>query len=263
MSQTPRTPLLVLPHDGGGGVHLDAGHDLGAAHPGPHLLDRTEQPDGGGELVPPVVEDQDPPAPLHLLELPLVAARRHVPPAPAAGHHLHVVAAHLADLARLDDLLEPAQRLVEQVVLHHPQLPVVGPGGLEHAAGAGQVVAHGLLQIDVPPVAEQFDDAVGVQRYREQRLHGVDLEPAGRQVGHRREGLGLRPIGLTLGAPLRAGIDERHHLDVGIVEIGADVEVIDAAEPDESGANRAVVGTERHRAPPGTARWPGQARAVP
>jgi hypothetical protein len=80
-----------------GRVDLDAGHDLGAAHPGPHLSDRAEEPDGRGQLVPTVVEDENPAAFLHLLELPFVAARRHVPTAPAAAHHLHVVAADLAE----------------------------------------------------------------------------------------------------------------------------------------------------------------------
>ena len=75
-----------------------------------------------------------------------------------------MVAAYLADLAGLDDLLEPDQRLVEDVVLHDPQLPPAGLGGVEHPLSAGEVVAHRLLQIDVPAVTEELDDAVDVQR---------------------------------------------------------------------------------------------------
>src|SRR6202034_2881122 len=71
--------VLVLPDDGARGIDLDGGHHLGGAHPGPHLPDRTKEPEGGGELVPPVVEDQDAPTVLHLLELPLPTAGRHLP----------------------------------------------------------------------------------------------------------------------------------------------------------------------------------------
>ena len=54
------------------------------------------------------------------------------------------------------------------------------------------------------------------------------------------------PVGLALGAPLLARVDERDHLDVGVVEVRAHVEVVDAAEADERGAHRSVVRREAH-----------------
>ena len=168
------------------------------------------------------------------------------PPLPAADH-LHVVAGDLADLARLGDGLELAQRLVEQVVLHHPQDPVVRLRRVQHPLRLAQVIAHRLLHVDVPAVAEQLGHAVGVQRDRQQDLDRVDLEAAGRQLGGGRERARARPVRLALRAAFLARIDERDDLDVGVAGIRADVQVVDPAQADERGPHRAVVGHERHR----------------
>ncbi len=76
--------------------------------------------------MPTVVEHEDAAAELHLLELVLVAAQRDVPAAGPAAHHLQVIAGDLADLTGLDGRLEPLEGLVEEVVLHDAELPVVG-----------------------------------------------------------------------------------------------------------------------------------------
>ena len=138
------------------------------------------------------------PAALHLLELPLVAARRARPSRRGRCHHLHVVAAHLAERARLDRFLELPQRLVEEVVLHHAQHPVVRVGGVEHPLRVGEVVAHRLLQVDVPAVAEELDDAVGVQaesaatlRRRRPRGRSPRARPPTRTSGRRASRLGV------------------------------------------------------------------------
>ena len=110
--------------------------------------------------------------------------------------------------------------------------------------GAGKVVAHRLLQIDVPAVAEELDDAFDVQWNGQQRLDGVDLETAGGELGDGCERPGGRPVGLSLSTPLFARVDEGHDLDIGIVEVGADVEVVDASEPDEGGSHGSVVGSK-------------------
>src|SRR5204863_1663454 len=89
--------VLVLPSDHRRRVHRDAGHDLRRADPRPNLGDRPEQPQRGGELVPTVVEHEDPAPLAHLLELPFVAAHRHVPPTAAARDHLQVVANDVTD----------------------------------------------------------------------------------------------------------------------------------------------------------------------
>src|ERR1700686_2697949 len=127
MSHTPRIPLSCS-HTRVVGASIS----MPSIPSVPPLPYRTEEPQGGGQLVPAVVKHEDAPALPHLLELPLVAAAGDVPPAPSAGHHLHVVAAHVADGAGLDHFLEPDQRLVEDVVLHDPQEAVVGPGCLQH-----------------------------------------------------------------------------------------------------------------------------------
>ncbi len=239
-------PVVVLPQDRRRRVDRYARHDLGAADPCPHLGDRSEQPERGRELVPAVVEHQDATTVLHLLELPVVAAHRHIPTAAAAPDHLHVVSADGTDLARLDGCLQLPQRFVEEVVLHHPQHPIVRLRGVDHPLRLGEVVAHGLLQVDVPAVAEQFDHAVDVQRNRQQGFDRVDLYIARRELRGRRERARVRPIALPFGAAFLARVDQRDHLHVGIVVVRAHVEVVDAAEPDEGRAHGTVVGSEAH-----------------
>ena len=51
---------------------------------------------------------------------------------------------------------------------------------------------------------------------------------------------------LPLLAAFRAGVDERHHLDVGIVDIRTHIQVVDAAKSEERDAHRSVVGDEGH-----------------
>lgn len=126
--------------------------------------------------MPSVVEDKDSAAALHLLELPLVAARRYVPAAAAAANHLHVISAHLADRARLDELFELPQGLVEQIVLHHPQQPTVGSGCVKHALRACHIVAHRFLQVDIPTVAEQVHHPLSVKWRGQQNFDGANLE---------------------------------------------------------------------------------------
>ena len=57
---------------------------------------------------------------------------------------------------------------------------------------------------------------------------------------------GLGPIGLALDPALLARVDQSHHLDVGIVDVGPHVEVVDAPEPDEGGPHRTVIGNKGH-----------------
>jgi hypothetical protein len=114
-------------------------------------------------------------------------------------------------------------------------------GRIEHPLGAGQVVAHRLLQIDVPSVSEEFYDALDMQRNRQQRLHGVDLETTGRQLGGRCERPWPGPVGLPLLAALFTRVDQSDDLHIGIVEVGAHVQVVDPAEADESGTYGTVV----------------------
>ena len=106
MSHTPRIPFSCSHTSVVGASISMVGNHLGTTHPGPHLPDGAEEPEGGGQFVPPVVEDEDAPTVLHLLKLPFPAAGRHVPAASPAAHHLHVVAADLAQLAGLHRLLQ-------------------------------------------------------------------------------------------------------------------------------------------------------------
>ena len=57
---------------------------------------------------------------------------------------------------------------------------------------------------------------------------------------------------------LLARIDERDDLDIGIVEIGAYVEVVDAPEADEGGSYRSVIGIKGRRHRRNTIREPPQ-----
>ena len=97
--------VLVLPDDRRRRVDVDAGHRprCRRSTPAPRVIGPKSQ-SAVDELVPAVVEHEDAAAALHLLELPLVAAHRHVPAAAAAADHLQVVAADVAELAGLDDV---------------------------------------------------------------------------------------------------------------------------------------------------------------
>src|SRR5262249_56547031 len=173
--------VLVLPDDRGRRVEIYARPDREIADPGANLPDRAEQPDSRRELVPAVVEHHDAATALHLLHLPFEAAPRHVPAAVSGSDHLHVVADGLADLAGLGHGLELAEWLVEEVVVHHPQDPVAGLRRIQHPLRVQQVVAHRLLQVDVPAEAKHLHDAISVQRDRQQDLDRVDLQAARRQ----------------------------------------------------------------------------------
>ena len=56
----------------------------------------------------------------------------------------------------------------------------------------------------------------------------------------------LKTVG-TMAACL-VGVDQGDDFDVGVVEVGPHVQVVDAAETDEGGADRAVIRREAHGA---------------
>jgi len=144
------------------------------------------------------------------------------------------------------DPAEMLQRLVEEVVLHHAQDPVVAHRGVDHPLRARHVVRHRLLEVHVPARVEQLDHAVLVQRDRQQRLHRVHLEAARGELGRRRERGCVGPVGLPLRATVGVGIDERDHVDVVVAHVAAHVQVVDPAEPHACGAHRTVVRLEAH-----------------
>src|SRR5262249_12555755 len=156
------------------------------------------------------------------------------------------VAGDRSELAGRGDLLELVQWLIEQVVLHYSQHPVVSLRGSDDLLRLGQVAAHRLLQVDVPAIAEQLDHAVGVQRNRQQHLHGVNLYAAGGESRGRRERGRCWPVRLALRPALLARIDERHHLNVRVADVGTDVEVVDTAESDDGCTDWTVVRYEGH-----------------
>ena len=98
----------------------------------------------------------------------------------------------------------------------------------------------------MPPVVEELDHAFDVEGNGEKGFDGVDLETAGRELGRRCERAGVGPVGLTLHPPLFTRVDEGDHFDIGIVDVGADVQVVDPPEPDEGRPNRSVVRSEGH-----------------
>ena len=157
-----------------------------------------------------------------------------------------MVPAHRAEDPRLDRLLQPLQRFIEEIVLHDPQDAVVHSGRLEYLVGFAQVTAHRLLQVQMPAVGQHLTDSFGVERDRKQDLGRIDCQAARREVSCCGEPRALRPVGLAMGTTLRIGIDQRNNLDVRIVNIRSDVQIVDAAEAYEGGPYRPVVGNERH-----------------
>jgi hypothetical protein len=193
------------------------------------------------------IKHHDPSADRYLLQLPLEAAPRHVPPAAAAADHLHVVAGNVPDVARLDHCLELAERIVEEIVLHHPQDAGACLRRIQDPLRAGEFVAQRLLGVDVPALVEHLEDALFVQRDRQEAFHRVDLNSARRQLCHGRERGRIGPVCLALLAALGVRIDERDHLDVGVPHVAAHVEVVDPAQAGERGADGPVVRNECHR----------------
>src|SRR6202035_447970 len=87
-----------------------------------------------------------------------------------------------------------------------------------------------------------------VEGDRQQRFDGIDLEATGGHLGGRGEGAGFGPVRLALGPAGLVGVDQGDDLDVGVVEVGPHVQVVDAAETDEGGPDRTVIRREAHGA---------------
>jgi hypothetical protein len=93
-------------------------------------------------------------------------------------------------------------------------------------------------------VAEHLHNEPGMERHRQQGFHRIHLEPALRQVIDGGESPGCGEVPPSLAATLLAGVDERDYFYVGIVDVGADVEVVDPAETDEGRPDRPIIRTE-------------------
>ena len=78
----------------------------------------------------------------------------------------------------------------------------------------------------------------------QQGFDRIHLDAALGQVIDVGERPGLREVPLSLLPTFLAGVHERDDFHIGIVEVGADVEVVDASEADEGGPDRPIVGTE-------------------
>jgi len=81
-----------------------------------------------------------------------------------------VVAADQAEHTRLDHRFQLLQRLIKQVVLHHPELKTSPLSFVGHALRAREVIGKGLLQIDVPALRQTGHDDLLVERRRQQQL---------------------------------------------------------------------------------------------
>jgi hypothetical protein len=66
------------------------------------------------------------------------------------------------------------------------------------------------------------------------------------QIGGCGERTRLRPVNLSLRPTLWVRVNQRNDLDVGIIQIRADVKVVDPTEADERGPDRPVIRIERH-----------------
>jgi len=105
--------------------------------------------------VPSVVEQERPSTVARLLESPLVRIAGNLPAPSTARHHLHVVAADQAEHTRLDHRFQLLQRLIKQVVLHHPELKTSPLSFVGHALRAREVIGKGLLQMTCQPCVKQ------------------------------------------------------------------------------------------------------------
>src|SRR5665213_211658 len=137
--------IFVFPGHRGWRVHFDAGNDLRRSDPGAHFFDGSEQPQGRREFVPAVVEEELTSTVAGLLESPLVRIAGDVPAAASARHHLHVIATDRPKITRIDGLFQLDQRLVEEVVLHHPELKTPSMSFFGHRRGTLEVVGEGFL----------------------------------------------------------------------------------------------------------------------
>ena len=134
--------------------------------------------------------------------------------------------------------------MVEEVVLHHPQLAAALVRGVDHPSCARQIVRHGLLHIDVPPASQALHDARLVRRDWQQHLDGVDGESTGREFLDGRERPRVGPIELALRSSFVARIHQGDDLGVLVVDVGAHVQVVDPSEPDDRDAHATLEGRE-------------------
>ena len=113
-------------------------------------------------------------------------------------------------------------------------------------------LAHRLLEVDVPSVARAA---------RRRRRRGAGSGSSASTASTARPLAASSPTDANVrasgqsccrcAAALVARVDQRDHLDVGVVDVGAYVQVVDASEADERGAHRPLVRRERQLPAPG------------
>ena len=193
--------------------------------------------------MPAVVEHEDAAPVARLFELPLPRRPGDFPAAVAGRDHFEVQPGGFADLARLDDFLQAAERLVVDEVLHHAQVHAGGVGGRDHLVRFFERVRERLLQIHVEAGAQRLAGDLAVQRRRHQDVDRVEIGGEHRvEIG---ELLRVRPFGTAFREAGRVGIAQRDDLDVVVVAVAARDEVVDAAEADDTDAGRSSEG-QRH-----------------
>ena len=185
----------------------------------------------------------------HLLELPLVAAHRDVPTAPAAGHHLEVVADDVADGRRPRP--SPSASAAARRTGSSPSRAARGrwrAAASSMRCASGNVLHIGFCRLTCQPwpsssITPSTCNGIGSSASTASTSSPLAASSA--------TDANVRASGQSrcaLGASLLARVDERDDLDVGVVAVRAHVEVVDAAEADERGAHRTVVGGEGHEA---------------
>ena len=184
---------------------------------------------------------------LHLLELPLVAAHRDVPPAPAARHHLQVVADDVADGARPRP--SPSASATARRTGSSPSRAARGRWPPRRracaarraacctSASAGSRASRGRA---ARPRRRRATGSVATPRpCRPRDRSQPDRRPTrtSRRRASRARARRAVPRSGRRARPLRRR---------GCRRYAAHVEVVDAAEADERGAHRTVVRGERH-----------------
>ncbi len=188
--------------------------------------------------MPAVVVDEDPADVLSLLELPQPRLERHVPAALAGGDHLHVEPRRFPDLAGLHDAAQHAQRLVEDVVLHHPQHATGVRRGPDHLVGLGEIRGHGLLQVHMEAGPEGGAGDLAMEGRGDQQLH--DVHVVGEELREIRIAARLRELGPAGGDLRFVPVAQGDHLHLGEAAVGGDVEVVDATEAHDPDSCRSI-----------------------
>ena len=151
----------------------------------------------------------------------------------------------ITELARGHHLLQPHQRLVEDVVLHDAELAVVGRAASTMRWAPAKSLHIGFWRLTCQPLPRSSTTPSSCRGMGSRASTASTSRSLAASSARRRRSARLASR-LPLRPALFARVDQRDNLDVRVVQIGTHVEVVDPPEAHECGPYGSFVGCEAH-----------------